>query len=296
MSAAVSLPAPRTEPFLDLEPGKMHPGVPPSVYHARIPGVASNSALSWVHRSPAHYDANVKGLVSHEGAALAFGTAVHCAVLEPERFATEYAVEPHFGECRASETTTKEDAKANKTRRDAWRAEHAGAILLDVADDAAIVGMVRSLRAHPRASKLLTGGESELTLIWDDAETGLRCRARADYYRRDLSVCIDLKTTEDARSEAFRKSVANYNYHRAAAFYEAGFAACGRPIDAFVFVAIEKKPPFAVKVFMLDDDAIRRGRASIRADIERLAECLELDQWPAYDDEIEVLSLPPWVA
>jgi len=82
-------------------PHGIHRGIPESDYHRPVLGLASKSTLDDVRRSPAHYFANVTGVTeSSSSDAFAFGTAFHCATLEPERFGQEYAAELDFGDCR----------------------------------------------------------------------------------------------------------------------------------------------------------------------------------------------------
>jgi hypothetical protein len=154
--------------------------------------------------------------------------------------------------------------------------------------------MRASVAAHPIAGKMLRGGVAEVTLRWDDDDTGIKCKARADYYVEARAACFDLKTTEDARPDSFARSVAKYRYHVQHAFYASGFAAIGKPLRHFVFVAIEKKPPYAIGLYVLDADAIERGDRDARANLTTLADCIERGEFPAYSPSIETLSLPRW--
>jgi hypothetical protein len=82
--------------ILDLADG-VHRDFSPDQYHAPVLGVASKSALDKVRRSPAHYRAWLNGTDTVEtSGALTFGQAFHCALLEPERYALEYAAEPEL--------------------------------------------------------------------------------------------------------------------------------------------------------------------------------------------------------
>lgn len=276
-----------TTSVLDLPPG-LHRGVPEHVYHQRVPGLVSKGALDRVRRSPAHYKAWLEGAAADETSdALTFGKGFHCAVLEPERFALEYVVEPAFGDCRKT---------ANKASRDLWREENKGAVWLSDEDHRAFAGMAASVRSHPLASKMLADGVSELTVRWKDPATGLECKARADHYRKSHRMGVDVKTAEDASYEAFRKSAAAYGYHRQSALYADGFEAVGEPLDHFVFVVVEKRPPYAVATYVLDVAAVTLGRVSVREAMARLAECIESDRFPAYPEQIQVLELPSWAA
>lgn len=272
--------------IIDLPDG-LHPHVKHAVYHERVQGLASKSALDLVGRSAAHYKRWLDGAEDKPTPALILGSALHCAALEPERFAREYAIQPDFGDCRFKEA---------KAERDRWRAANDGKTPLDTADGAAIAGMIASIRNHPKAGPLLTSGTPELTMLWTDPETGLRCKGRADFFAPQFRTAIDIKTTEDARPPAFAKSVANYGYHRQAAFYSNGFEAVGAPIDLFVFVAVEKVEPYLVKVHTLDGDALALGEASIRRDLLAMRSCIESREFVGYDPEINIISLPPWAA
>lgn len=270
---------------LDLEHG-MHANISNVQYFGKVLGLASKSALDLVRRSPAHYLADHKGAARAETAAMAFGTALHMRIFEPTRFASTYVVEPDFGDCRTT---------ANKERRNAWRAENAGRVPMSADDDSATARMVGSILSHPFAGKLLQeDGQSELTVRWKDAETGIECKSRADRYVPCRAMVIDIKTTEDGRANEFRRSVAKYGYFRQEGMYRDGFAAIGVPLDHFLFVAVEKCAPWAVSVFKLDAPAIEKGYASIHEDMRTLADCLARDHWPAYPPGVQELSLPEW--
>jgi hypothetical protein len=276
--------APKSPPTIWDLPAGIHHGVPESVYHARKLGVVNKSALDKIHKTPAHYRAWVDWSQDEETPALAFGKALHCAVLEPEVFALRYVVQPGFGDLRTKE---------GKVARDAWLANNASKIAITAEDAKRIDGIRASLAAHPKAA-LLIGGQSEVTLRWDDADTGLPCKARADYYRPDLDACIDLKTTIDASPDGFAKSCANYRYHVQQAHYSEGFVAIGKPLDAFVFVAVEKDPPYACAFYVLDAEGEEMGVAARRADMDRFAECMNTGEFPSYDTGIIQLTLPRW--
>jgi len=269
-----------------LAPG-LHRDIPSSVYHERIAGYASKSALDLVRRSPAHYKAWLDGHEEEPTPALVFGSAFHCALLEPKIYASSYVTQPDFGDCRKT---------ANRDRRDAWRAENAGKIILPGDDAEAIVSMVASVRRHPLAGRMITDGDPELTVVWDDPETGLRCKGRADYYVRQHGMLVDVKTALNASASEFRRSVANLAYHVQDAFYRTGFASVGAPVQHFVFVAVEKELPYAVAIYALDVAGVAKGHAQVREDLQTLARCTESNTWPAYPAGIQDISLPAWAA
>lgn len=267
-------------------PVGLHPGIAESDYHARAEHIASKSALDAIDRSPAHYLA-WRAEPREPTPAMRFGSAFHAALLEPDRFARAYAAEPDFGDCRN---------KDNKRRRDDWRAEHDGATPISLDDATTIERMVASVRAHPLARAMLVGGEPELTVRWTDDVTGLPCKGRLDYYAKARGLIVDVKTAADASPAAFRRSVADYRYHVQGALYLQGTQAARADARAFVFVVVEKAPPYAVATYMLDAQALSRGAAAARRNLDTLAECIRTNNWPAYPVAIQDLSLPPWAA
>lgn len=266
--------------------GVIQLGVPAYEYHEKKLGVVSKSALDEIARSPMHYRAWVDGVEKEPTPALVFGQAFHCALLEPAVFSATYAIEPDFGDCRF---------KAAKTARDEWRESHQTHVRLNEEDGARIKGMIASINAHPAASRLLAEGESEVTLRWTDEQTGLACKARADYWVKSKRMVVDAKSTGDASPDGFVRSAASFGYHRQSAFYAEAFAACEHPIQHFALLAVEKEAPHACAVYVFDGGAVAVGHASIRSDIHTLQSCLESGVWPGYSSGVETLSLPPWV-
>lgn len=260
-------------------------GVPSAFYHERDGHIASKTGLEHFRKSPAHYLAWHQGLRDINTPALAFGRALDCALLEPDVFASTFAVQPAFGDCRKTE---------NRQQRDAWRLENRDRTWITPEDAKVIADMTASVRRHS-LHRALEGGAAQVTLRWTDA-SGALCKGRADYHVPHLALAVDVKTTEDASPTGFARSVWKYGYHRQDALYRRGFAAAGQELDQFLFIAIEKTPPYAVGIYSIDSDAWWRANESITRDLERFAECVRANEWPAYADEIKVLSLPEWAA
>ncbi len=282
--------------LLDLPDG-VHRDVLPRLYHARHLGVVSKTVLDLVERSPAHYKAWLDELLEDEETpALLFGQAFHCALLEPERFEDEYAVEPDFGDLRKTDETSKEDAKANKTRRDEWREQHIDSTLISAADAESIRGMVDSIRRHRLASRMIRDGVSELTLKWTDAETGLTCKSRLDYYVESLGMIVDAKSTIDARWDPFRRQMIKHRYEVQDALYRSAALTLGLTVQHFVFMAVEKSYPYAVATYTLDEAGVASGYSKARAAIDQLAFCVKTNTWPGYEVGIQTIDWPTWAA
>jgi hypothetical protein len=177
------------------------------------------------------------------------------------------------------------------------QARAAGRVPLRPADMAAAEAMAAAVRAHPIAAKLLTAGQPERTLIWRDPATGVLCRAKADWLRRDG--IVDLKTTESAAPDALSKAAHNYGYAIQAPFYLRGHRAFptqhyNNPF--FVHIAVEKTAPYLVHVNQLTERAMTYGDRKVSEALEIFRDCQESGIWPGYpEDEITDIDLPAWV-
>nr|DAD96050.1 MAG TPA: Exodeoxyribonuclease 8 [Myoviridae sp. ctpjm1]DAS09538.1 MAG TPA: Exodeoxyribonuclease 8 [Bacteriophage sp.] len=95
---------------------------------------------------------------------------------------------------------------------------------------------------------------------------------------------------------AFAKTCANYRYHVQDAFYSEGYyRAAGHWPAGFVFIAVEKKPPYSVGVYTLDDTAKACGRELWQRELRSLKHARETNAWQStYSSDIRTLSLPVW--
>ena len=63
---------------------------------------------------------------------------------------------------------------------------------------------------------------------------------------------------------------------------------------AVIFIAVEKKPPFAVALYQLDELAALQGWVDAREDLRRYKAAKDTGKWGGYSPRIETLSLPRW--
>lgn len=274
--------------------------VPAEVYHQRALWLASNSGLQVFGRSASKYAYWVEHGETQTTDALSLGRAIHCAMLEPERFAREYIAEPDFGSCRANadKGVSTEQGRENKKRRDEWRAEHpeVDVLKLTAAEERTIRGMVGAVLAEPSVRMLLEDAMPEVTLRWADGDTGVECKARLDVWQPRLDAILDLKSCLDASVEAFGRSVGNYGYHHQDDFYRRGIVATLGVRPTFAFLAVEKEAPHDLMLHEIDADAYQLARATNADRLQRFAKCLRTNTWPGlYTGGPTTLSLKPWV-
>lgn len=167
-----------------------------------------------------------------------------------------------------------------------------------------VSAMAEALRADPIAAALLdpASGDPEVSIVWDDPATGVRCRIRLDFLphldARDRLIVVDYKTTQDASDDACERSIGRFRYHIQEGFYVDGVAA-HFGIDttdiAFVFVFQETEPPYLVNIGETPWDARRAGQHAAHRAREIFAECSAAGTWPGYSTgKVSTFELKPW--
>lgn len=246
-------------------------------YHAH--DSISKTGLDLIARSPAHYRYSERREATR---AMVIGSAVHAAILEPDLFAKQYMLLRDVKDRRTSEYKQAV-------------AVHGADFVLTGTEADYVAGIQESVRTHSQLSALLSEpGRAELSVITTDPVTGVAVRCRFDWLT-DAGVPLDLKTTLDARPDAFSRSVSSYRYHVQAAFYcDVWEWETGDKLDRMIFAALEKSMPHAVSLYMLDDEAMMVGRKLYREALNTYARCLESGHWPGYEGGVQLLNLPPW--
>lgn len=239
-------------------------------------------------KSPAHYHASLLAPVSEDTDARQRGRAVHCAVLEPTRFRSDFV--------------TFTGAKRAGKAWEAFEKDNVGKEMLtrSMADHA--LAMAKAASAVPAARPYLSGGKSEATLLWSFARETLgglagyemECKSRLDFIA-NCGALVDLKTTRDASPSGFGREVARYNYHVQAAFYQDAYLAVTGKRLPYVFVALEAAWPHVGAVYRVTDRAFQLGRETYVDWMDRLHTCQQSNSWPGYGEGEMDVELPAWL-
>lgn len=247
-------------------------------YHASI-GV-SKSGLDLVRISTAKYQYKVlnRHIEEDPGPAKVIGTAVHAAILEPELFKNRYIFQPRD---MKRNTTAGKLAYANLLNISA------GKVILKEDDYEKVVAISENAKKHEWVKKHLIDGYAERSVFWNDPDTGVLCKCRPDYYTQEL--IIDLKTTDDAGLD-FIKSIELWGYHRQAAFYSDGMKEVQNK-KKFIFVALEKDPPYEIGIYELDEDDFEIGRIEYKSALRKYLKCEEEKFWPGLPAEVQKIKL-----
>lgn len=239
--------------------------------HHASAAVGSTMIKVMIERTPAHYLHAIEN-PRKDTAALKFGRDLHQAILEPKHFKENLIVPPVFA------------GVGSKLAREQWYLKNHGKTIVDAEDLEVIEKILKNISKHKQASKLLTDGNAEESIFWEDAETGILCKIRPDFIR-DGHIVIDPKSTQDASEVEFKKDIGNRLYHVSAAMYLDGCTAFfGTEFDKFIFIACEKEGICAVDTFNLNQESIEEGRFLYKNALKKLKACRESGHYQAYDD------------
>lgn len=236
------------------------------------------------------------------------GSALHCAVLEPARFAAEYArkiAAEDFEEC----LVTMEDLRNWLTSRvvkptggrkadliaqvqleaeirnekphilDALTAEQEAdsKVILPPEVWKNVQGAAEALRREPRLAEILADpdGRSEVEMVAKDPNTGVMLKARMDWLTPAFT--LDLKTFTQRRGKSIDQTIADAiwhdGYHRQAWFYRHVRSLATGCTLPHVIAFVESDEPHEVRLRMLKPT--NHGEVSILWEQAR-CECQEL--------------------
>jgi len=263
---------------MEIVPPMFVSGMPNDAYHSHLKGISS-SGLKTVLRSPAHYKFQAARTPSR---AMEIGTAIHTALLEPDRFANDYVLLREVKDRRASEYK-----QAVKT--------HGTEVVLTAGESDNVIGMQEAVLANPLMRSRLTGeGWRELSLFVRDPVTAVLIRVRYDLLLTDGTI-VDVKKTQDARPDPFSRAIDNYGYDLSAALYVDAFEWATGEEAQFEFAAVEEAMPHGHKLYRPCDTTLGEGRRKYREALDTFAACESSGVWPSLPcDEPEIISLPAY--
>lgn len=256
---------------------------PNDAYHSR-PEVSA-SQLKKLDESPRLFEAHyvTRTIENKQSDAMRLGSAVHCAVLEPDLFNEQYAVCP--ADCSDRRTTKHKE----------WAESVNGRQVLTSDEYGRIKSCRESLRDNDIARMILKAAtHKEKSFVYQDFLTSVDCRVRFDALAGDA--IIDIKTVSDGSEQEFIRSIDKFRYHIQAAHYLEGFKTLDPSRDwQFVFITVETVAPYRSRVFKLDDDWLNLGfdRRSLLLESYKLRS--RAGDWSeSGEHEVTVLSLPHW--
>ncbi len=287
-------------------PDGIHLGVPFAAYLS-IDAISNSGALAKIRRSAAYYfatrDADRSGTPD-----MRVGSVVNDLVLCPEVFEDRIVV---CGDCCATLVKGGVCGNAGKVVVDgrSYCGRHApeGAepdprITVTEEQLRRAQDMAAAVHADPDASALLARCDMrEVTMVWTDPATGLRCKGRIDAIEGRcpnpfaLPKMIDLKKSIKAHPDHFPGEIQKRNYHGQLAFYDSGWhALTGTHTEPHIIAVNDQKGDdvHEVGTYQIIADAIEAGRDANRKALAFIRACQDSGQWPGFG--ARPMSIPAW--
>lgn len=257
-------------------------------YHA-APGL-SKSMMDKLKQSPAHF----KYWEDHkeeenQTEAMLMGSLLHTLVLEPKLLKKEYAILPDLNRrTNEGKTMSKKFLEQNKDKTIITQGQFEEA-----------VAWANAIKNHSKAKEYLKSkiGMNEVSIFWRDEFNQEICKARLDRVQGDC--IIDIKSAASAQQDDFQRKAFQLGYHRQAYWFSEAFEQqFGRAPEKFVFIVVEKTPPYNVVVYVIDEFAKEIGGKECRELLDTYHYCKESNNWYGYDGmnaEEQTLALPNYV-
>lgn len=256
----------------------VHDAIPEDRYHA-LPGLSSTGIKKMLD-APAVF---AQYLAEGEKPRTVFdvGSAAHAKILGVGSDVVPYPAE-HL---------TKSGNVSTKAATEAWAAARRAEGLIPVSPDqiAAVDAMAEAVLRHPDAGPLLEHGMAEVSLIWDDPDTGARCRGRIDYVRTD-SLLVDLKTAEGARPGSWPYKAEDHGYFEQRVHYGNGWQVLTGAEARFLTVVVDKKKPHLVFVAEYDEATCAKAAENVQHAIDAYAKGIATGQWPGLPEGIHRIT------
>jgi len=260
-----------------------------AAYHADpapVPSLSRSIAKVMLEGSPAHAFAghprlggSASGTIASGHEDLDVGTAAHAMFLQGLDLIEEIPVKAYQSN----------DAKAKRDD-----AISRGMIPLKSAAYSNARQVFDALAKFRERTGLFTAGLAEQTLVWDEGD--LWCRCRVDWLPDDASApLLDLKTTGQLAA-TWGKTCFTFGGDIQASMYPRGCEFLrGEAPAGMLFIVIETKPPYAIKIFELDPIAVDVGHAKAEVARRTWTRCMNSGEWPSYPLEPEIVLPPPWI-
>ena len=249
-------------------------------YHGRKTHISSTGIRTF-KKNKKQFEYSLTHDLVKQTKAMADGTAVHAFFLERDKFDTDFVIKPA-------------DMRLNTKAGKEWAQEHQSKIIIDSELGNNLYEMEKSFMDSPAKLIYDIKGQADLSYFWDDFGT-IKGKCRPDWISDDGSIVVDVKTTTDASHKGFQKSIANWGYYLQLGWYLRGLRKLGLPVKEFIFIAIEKTPPFCVGVYSADQNMIDFAMKELDQLMPEIQTAMVSNEFPDYTPEITSIGLPPWM-
>jgi len=250
------------------------------------------SSLKHIRKSPKHYRHHIDNPEPENHSKYAELRAVHALLLEPFDFDENFAVYDGRRDSRVKEY------------KDFLATVNARTVITPAERDRA-QRVADAFRSNPQVESLLSdeGTHYEVAMVWDDPETGLKCKGKADVInRRRLEdgrfnlVIGDVKTfystdaatvARHARQNGWYEQLAHYT-RGALIEIERDFGVPADQVQVFwLSIIAEQSAPHDVTVIEWGARTMAAAQAELSRWLRLVADCTASGEWPGRGEYVE---------
>lgn len=277
-----------------LDPDNPQPGVyrhvSAAAYHSLL--LCSSTRLNAsISRSLRQVRAEMTAEPTMPSAALRQGSAIHALILQPE------------------ENLVRRYPDFRGGHKDAAMTDYlAGLCPLNASDHEVYCQVAESWRSDPDcdlfAALVDLCEDRELTLVWDDPESGVRCRARLDLYHGPDRFMGDIKSGKwSGDPDDNGRKIVQFGYHIQAELYRQGCEVLGLPApESIALLLVHTRDEFAdftvpeYGVIPVPEELLESARPIIRTALARWAEAERTGHWPGrFNNDPQDPRISPWM-
>ena len=266
--------------------------VPEDVYHASE-GWGSSRVKSFVNPdiTPEEIKYSIENPPEKEKPHFRIGRAVHCAILEPERFTDEYVLQPKkytYNDQKKGDVIGVINVRSGK----AWTAFESDCIakglkILNEKEMKSVAGAAHSVRK--RWGDLIDSGKPEVS-FWRRWSETLVLKARLDCEIADYRIAIDIKSC--ANPHKFRYDAPKLFYDIQQIHY---CWVAESVIDDFKFIPVGSGAPnILAPVFQLDPEDTGESMNQWEVALGRLEAAIQTGLWEGLKNTEETFRIPNW--
>jgi len=266
-------------------------------YHENKTHVSATT-LKYARESLKHYDWYRRGKIVQENKPhFNFGNAFELALLSPKEYLEKVAIMPEsdwFEEVKKAnpEVKTVRNTTIYKERNAEWTKGVAGKYIINETGKEsfeAIEEMLSSCYQDKIIQGLIKNTEYQLSLFWDDPQTGVKLKTRPDICKRKKNIIINVKTTEDGSPDAFSKDLKKYDYPLQAVIEMSGCLNTGlmETIDKYFWLVVEKVEPYNATIYEFAPADIGAVRDTLDFILTKIKKAEEQNLWPGYSDRAD---------
>lgn len=261
-------------------------------YHAHT--ALGSGSIRKLEKGSAHYWDRIEADrifgKSTDTKAMEFGRHFHAAILTPELFWPRVVKVKYF------ESYASKDAKIHL--KETYESSKTNAIFIREEDHFTLSKMMQSIQRHPSISEILgQPGNCEIAGFFQDEDTGVDCKIKPDKISPSRKWIIDLKTMREVTQRSVQYTAFDSGWHIQAAHYLEGANAIDGPdsYTKFMFICVQKSPPFTVACYVCSDEMIALGKSLRKKALLNYKTSLECVTYTDENSGVFNLEKPSWL-